>query len=190
LIPNQEEVGMDKAPQVALHFVKDEGWRKSGQPDGSQSAFVLGVGDSFTIRRMTNGDFDLLALGDVPVLPVVKRIHGGDGLSRQDYWFSSSFPEPLSLSQMGLVDSSPAENPVKASLSTDEPGDEILVFNPSIRGFDRGPERVFVFVEGTGWMELGRENDSIENEVIFEAGKSYLLRKQADSPSTDWVQNP
>jgi hypothetical protein len=46
------------------------------------------------------------------------------------------------------------------------------------------------YVTGQGWRELGSDSTTVGADMLLDPGKLYLLRKQPDSPSRDWVQTP
>ena len=83
ILPNNEKVGQNKAPEVELSFVHSLGWRLTGDIDTDQVHLAFEHATPLIVRRRSATALGLVIVGDVLSSPQAVYVAGGDGASDQ-----------------------------------------------------------------------------------------------------------
>jgi uncharacterized protein (TIGR02597 family) len=189
ILPDNTEIGQNKAPNMELAFVRGTGWRSSDDLDNDQQHRPFEPTSPMIIRRRNPAGVTLVLLGRVLTGPQAAYVVGGNGLIGNDAYVSLVTPEPVSLSTAGLADpANPTASVIRGSNSILLRGDELLSFGAGT-GFNLSPERSFFYLNNTGWREFGTDNGDVGSGFFLEPGKAYIVRKRASNPGVDWIQN-
>jgi uncharacterized protein (TIGR02597 family) len=181
LLADPHQVGVPLSAYQTFYLTA-AGWRVWGgglAVDMGQTPLLPGTG--VVIRNNTDGAREMvlngsLQLGAVTSIPIRKASESRD----QDNWFGPVTPMSMSLSESGLYQSSV----FMASSSHSELADRLLVFDDTV-DFNPEPSAVYYYYSGTpsGWRLTGDSLTIRDDEIVFYAARSFVLRKKADGVS-------
>lgn len=164
------------------YYLTEAGWRVWGgglSQDMGQTRLMPGSG--FVVRNNTDAAREMVLNGSLHVeavtaIPIRKASESRD----QDNWFGPVTPMSMSLSESGLHQS----GVFMASSSHSELADRLLVFDDTV-DFNPEPSAVYYYYSGTpsGWRLTGDSLTIRDDEIVFYAARSFVLRKKADGVS-------
>jgi uncharacterized protein (TIGR02597 family) len=190
LIPNYVATGLNKAPNLALHFdASVNGWRAFGDDVTDRGDFILRPGEAFVVRRRNANAVDLTNLGGVLMNTSINFVPGGNATTGNDTYISINRPATVSLNQSGLRIANQANSLIKDSPDPDTIEDQLLAFGPGT-GFNRAPNSTYYYLAGAGWRKFPDEVTDVGNTVFLEPGKAYIVRKRVNNPGRDWINDP
>jgi uncharacterized protein (TIGR02597 family) len=190
LLPDKENIGLNKPTIDDLFYVSGAGWRSAGNSDYDEQHRPLEPGEAFIVRRRAEADTKITVLGQVPLGAQSIRVGvaGGDETSSNDSHVSLLSPEPVRLKDAGLSNSTdPASSVIRGSRNRLLRTDELLAFG-SGKGFDLAPERSFFHLLNGGWCEAGNANATIGDDFMLQPGTAYIIRRKSGHQDVEWIQ--
>jgi uncharacterized protein (TIGR02597 family) len=189
LFLNYTAVGQNKAPNLSIHFDTTlGGWRAFGDDVQDYGDFTFRPNEAFIIRRRNVAAVNLTNLGGVLMNSSISFVPGGNGTKGNDIYISIARPAAVSLDQSGLRLADQTKSLIKDSPNPDSIEDQLLAFG-SGTGFNRAPNATYYYLAGAGWRMFPDDVTNVGATAMLEPGKSYIIRKKANSVGRDWV-NP
>jgi len=180
-------VGVWKRPAQMYYHQEGEGWRALGTGQTNQADAALPAGMGFVVRRADQEPVELVLLGNADTRRSVALVPGGGTNMDNENLIALMRAEPVSLDDAALVGTNGVIVPSTNALQR---GDELWFFSETRPGFERPAERAFVYVDGTGWREVGSDSTTVGQDVQLEPGKAYQVRKAAGTAAADWILMP
>ncbi len=143
---------------------------------------------SFIVRHpASTTDTQLVLVGNVPMSAQSVVINNLAAHTPQDNAIALPVPVAVSLVNSGLQN-------VLAATNTGTPVDELLVFDPTVVAQNKSATAIYYYYnDGTnhGWLSLS-DNNIHDNDVIFQPGYGYVVRRAAQSTagSVVWTYTP
>lgn len=175
--------GINQSPSQTLYYLKDKGWRSVAAPSDSSASTILPPGSVFVVRRRGSSDLELINFGVYYRQRRALTIKGG-GTAGNDQVVSLLLPEPISLDEANL-----AESTVRPSLSPILRSDEVLLWRAVTTGFNQPADTVLYYRKDAGWLRVG-DNVPQGSAITLAPGEAIIIRKKQGSPTTDWLQLP
>lgn len=179
--------GVWKRPSRVYYHQDSEGWRGLGTGATNQSDAALPAGTGFVVRRAGPQPVELVLMGNADTRRSVARVPGGGADTDNETLIALTHAEPVSLDDAALV---ATNGVIVPSVSALQRGDELWFFSETRPGFERPAERAFVYVNGSGWREVGSDSTTVGQDVKLEPGKAYQVRKAAGTAAADWILMP
>jgi uncharacterized protein (TIGR02597 family) len=176
-VPDNETAGFLKPPKEELFLVTGSGWRSREGGAADQGNYPLLPGQPLTVKMFSAGGADMYVVGHVEEPRVMALIPAGQA---REFSLTLRGSQPLSLVNAGLFQS---QN-IRPSISELERGDELSWFEPETVGSGRSPERRFVYVTGSGWVEVGSPTGA--QSFLLQPGEVFVLRKRSLDSDTWW----
>lgn len=179
--------GVWKRPSRVYYHQDSEGWRALGAGQTNHADAGLPAGMGFVVRRADPQPVELVLMGNADTRRSVALVPGGGTGIDNEALIALTQAEPIALDDAALV---ATNGVIVPSVSAMQRGDELWFFSETRPGFERPAERAFVYVDGTGWREVGSESTTVGQDVKLEPGKAYQVRKAAGTAETDWILMP
>jgi uncharacterized protein (TIGR02597 family) len=188
ILPNNTDVGQNKAPQLEFSFIHGTGWRATGDLGTDQQNRPFEPASPLIVRRLSADGTSLALIGYVPCGPQVVVVSGGDGNQGNDTHICLVFPEPVSLGAAGLHDTGNETGSVIRSVPSPLiPGDQLFSYGVGT-GFNLAPERRFYFLKYLGWRAMGSNSTTVGSDFILQPGRAYIVRNPLNRTDATWVQ--
>lgn len=186
IIPDNSFSGIN-LPAAGTYYFTSGGWRKVGDTVAFYNDTILLPDEHFIIRQpaAVTLDTSLTMVGgvnvDTLVVPMATRVAGA-----QDNALGFARPADVSLAASGLASGFVASAGTGALARRDQ----LLVFDNSIRGFNKSAARTY-FMVGTQWRKVGAVNDDASADVL-PAGSALIVRKYqtAGGAIANWTNQP
>lgn len=145
-----------------------------------RSTTPLPWGSPFVVRRQQAVDETIYLLGDVPTANWQAKIPAYSGAGAVDLLVGIGFAETITIANASLV----TDGAIASSPSALEVSDELLVHDPSRKGYYLPPE-LFLVHTSSGWVSSvsGQNYDSLN----LEPGKAYRIRRREAASATTWT---
>lgn len=154
------------------------GWLKSGDTSGFHPDVILPPDSLFIVRHPpSTADTQLVLVGNVPMSAQAVILNNLQANTPQDNALALPVPISVTLAGSGL-------SSVMTSTTTLTPKDELLVFDPSVSAQNKAATAIYFYYTGTGgpgWLKVGDTSGFHNNDVIFQPGYGYILRRVAQS---------
>jgi uncharacterized protein (TIGR02597 family) len=183
LFPNTGSVGINKGP-AATYYYYNSAWRKAGSSASLNfNSTAVSPQEYFILRNRSTSELTYVASGDVETLTTGRYI--STETTKNDIAAVSGRPVAMTLAELGLA-GTPA---FVTSPSTLSHKDELLVFNNSAAGLNKGPAATYFYYNGA-WRKSGASASlSFDNELV-DAGAALIIRKAAGTAGTaEWNQS-
>ncbi|MCF7790207.1 MAG: TIGR02597 family protein [Prosthecobacter sp.] len=194
LVTDPTTVGTDLASSRTYYYFTGStfggpGWRMiSGGFTSIKNDDVILPDLPIIVRQNNVPTSQITVVGSVPASDRKYIIGTLQANQDQDNNIAVDIPVPMTLTQSNLYQSG-------AFLGTSNifgvGGDKLLVFNDAVTGYDKSANFTYYYFTGTtnggeGWRRVGGGFSTIrDNDVIFQPGSGYVVRKIATpTPST------
>ena len=189
--------GINLAPNFTYYYYGGNGtfaagWRQIG--GGFTTLFddtVVSSDQTVVIRQNgVSATSVLTATGTVPTNQRSYVIGTIQANAQQDNWIGIDVPIALTLAQSNLATSGAFTG---ASNVTGTGGDELLVFDDTVAGYNKAPNSIYYYYGGNGtfaagWRKVGGGFTTLfDSTAVFQPGSGYIIRKQATSVPTSAV---
>ncbi|WP_309400926.1 hypothetical protein [Cerasicoccus maritimus] len=147
-----------------------------------RSATALKWGAPFVLRREQNTDDVIYLLGALPTADWRLVVPGSvEGVSEMLIGFGGYSSVTLDSSALAL---SGSEGMIQQSVSEFQATDELLIYDPSRKGYTLPPEKHFIF-NGTNWLQGATGTDV--GEYVLEPGSAFRVRRRGAASSSVWT---
>ncbi len=201
LIPDGVSSGIDLALPVSYYYnsntaLPGAGWRKAGAGGVLADDDVLYPDQFFVVRnKAASAGNNLTFLGTVPMATLITPVGTIAVSTNQDNAVALPIPGNLTLTQSNIWESGAFLG--SASHGVGSRGDQILVYDNSIPGRDKGSDFSYYYYTGTsspgpGWRKAGISGVLANNDVIIKAGLGLVIRKKSTGPilTSIWSVKP
>lgn len=196
-IPDASSAGVDLAATTSYYYYSGTGfggagWRRSGGGLTNKKNDDILSPDSYVIIRQ-DGVASTAAITVAGGVPSSSRSYIIGTLAPntdQDNAIAIDIPIPLTLTQSNLFESGAFVGTTSISGAT---GDKLLVFDDTTAAIDKAAVKSYYYYTGTGfggagWRLQGGGLTTIRNnDVVFQPGSGYNIRKQGTSSATSVV---
>jgi uncharacterized protein (TIGR02597 family) len=194
LMPDLTNPGVDLTSPATYYYYSGTsfggpGWRKlAGGFTNIKNDDVIPPDVAVVVRQNGVATSSLLtATGAVPTNGRKYVIGTLASNTPQDNAIAIDVPVTLSLTQSNLFESGAFAGTTAINGTS---GDQLLVFDDTVAGFDKNPTATYYYYTGTsfggaGWRKLAGGFTNIKNtDTPFQPGSGFIIRKQATSNAT------
>lgn len=196
-VPDSSSAGVDLAATTSYYYYSGTGfggagWRRSGGGLTNKKNDDILSPDSYIIIRQdgvaTNASITIA--GGVPTNTRSYIIGTRAANTDQDNAVAIDVPVPLTLTQSNLYESGAFVGTTSISGAT---GDKLLVFDDTTAAIDKAAVKSYYYYTGAsfggpGWRLQGGGLTTIRNnDVVFQPGSGYNIRKQGTPTATTVV---
>jgi uncharacterized protein (TIGR02597 family) len=182
LFPNTSSVGINKGP-AALYYFYNSAWRKSGSSASlSFDNTAVSPQEYFILRNRSTNTLTYVASGNVEAQAMGRYV--STDTAKNDISAVSGRPVAMTLAGLKLGGTAA----FTTSVSTLSHKDELLIFDNSAAGMNKGPSAIYYYYNNA-WRKAGASASlSFDNEPVA-AGVAMIIRKAAGTAgSAQWNQ--
>jgi uncharacterized protein (TIGR02597 family) len=174
--------GINRAPSSTYYFYNSS-WRKVGSAVTTSFDNTVVYPDTFFIQRNTASATALTLSGRVMTGLIGTILEGTSG-TQNDNYVGLAFPSDTTLAATGL-----ASNGFSASSSPLNISDRLLVFDPTVTGYNRAPSATYYYYN-SGWRKVGASvSTDFSTSVTIPAGTGMIVRKATNAIAATWQFN-
>lgn len=165
------------------------GWLKAGDTSGFHPDIILPPDSLLVVRHPpSTADTQLVLVGNVPMSAQAIILNSLQANTPQDNALALPVPVSVTLAASGL-------SSVMTSTTTLTPKDQLMVFDPTVSAQNKAATAIYYYYTGPGgpgWLKQGDTSGFHNNDVIFQPGFGYILRRVAQpSPGSNvWTFVP
>lgn len=168
------------------------GWRKIGGGLSTIKNDDYLLPDTHVLIRQDGGagDTKITVAGAVPVSGRSVVLGTYAQSTDQDNYAGVDIPIPMTLAQSGLATSAFLPSNIFGTT-----GDQVLVFDDSVVGMNKGASATYYYFNGTtyngpGWRKIGGGFTNIfDNTAVFQPGSGVIIRKRSTGTPSSVVWN-
>jgi uncharacterized protein (TIGR02597 family) len=169
--------GINRAPSSSYYFFNGA-WRKVGASSSTSFDNTLIYPDTYFIQRNKSTATTIVLTGRV--LPAFVSTILEAAATQNDNYMALSYPVDVTLTRSGLASSGFAASSSPGSIT-----DRLLVFDPTITGYNRAPSATYYYYNN-GWRKVGASASTDFSSVTIPAGTGFIIRKAANGTSSTW----
>ncbi len=179
LIPAATTPGINLSAAGVYYYYTGSGgpgWLKLGDNVHFHPDVVFAPDSLFIVRHPPSvADTQIVLVGNVPMSAQSIILNNLQSNTPQDNAIALPVPVTVTLGNSGLAS-------VMVSTTTLTPKDELLVFDPTVSAQNKSASAIYYYYTGSGgpgWLKLGDSANFHNNDVIFQPGFGYVLRRAA-----------
>ncbi len=201
LIPDNATAGTDLALPVSYYYNSNvtapgAGWRKAGVSGVLANDDILYPDQFFVVRNKAASAGNTLTFTGTVQMATLSTPVGTNAVSvNQDNAVALPIAANLNLAESKIWESGAFLG--SASHGVGSRGDQILVYDNSITGRDKGADFSYYYYTGTtapgpGWRKAGVSGTVADTDVIVKPGFGLVIRKKSTGPvlTSIWSVKP
>ncbi len=181
LLFNHAAVGTNLAPAATYYYFAgtNPGWRRVGGGLSTVRDHDIIPNDAFFIFRQNTGAAQRpVVIGSAPEAPIGTVVSTLAANTAQDNFLAYAVPQPLSLSQLNLVQSGAFEGTASHGVRRDE----LYVFDNAVVAHNKSPSATYYYFTGPnpGWRRVGGGLNTVrDDDIVVRPGSGFIVRKAA-----------